>query len=102
MKHPLPADKKGIEIRPGDVLKVFHFVGARNKQHYMYKVVHQIDGYLYAAHAHTIYLEGLSLKNSFALPRDGGRLDDFEIVEGFNGCHFEERVKRKTEGSDNE
>ena len=30
-------DQTGREIKPGDVLKVFHFVGARRKRHYMYK-----------------------------------------------------------------
>jgi hypothetical protein len=30
-------DKAGIPIEPGDVLKVFHFIGARGKRHYMYK-----------------------------------------------------------------
>ena len=30
-------DEKGREIRPGDVLKIFHFVGARRKRHYRYE-----------------------------------------------------------------
>lgn len=30
-------DKHGIPIERGDIVKVFHFVGARNKRHYMYK-----------------------------------------------------------------
>lgn len=32
-------DAHGIEIREFDVLKVFHFIGARRKVHYMYKWV---------------------------------------------------------------
>jgi len=32
-------DKKGHEIEEGDVIKVFHFIGARKKKHYMYKVI---------------------------------------------------------------
>ncbi len=30
-------DRKGNEISEFDVVKVFHFTGARRKQHYMYK-----------------------------------------------------------------
>lgn len=30
-------DKTGREICVGDVVKVFHFIGARSKRHYMYK-----------------------------------------------------------------
>lgn len=30
-------DKHGIPIERGDIVKVFHFVGARRKRHYMYK-----------------------------------------------------------------
>jgi hypothetical protein len=36
-------DERGREIEPGDVLKVFHFTGARRKRHYMYK---QAVGYV--------------------------------------------------------
>src|SRR6185437_12555244 len=32
-------DEKGHEIHPFSVLKVFHFIGARRKRHYMYKWV---------------------------------------------------------------
>lgn len=30
-------DKHNREIQEFDLLKVFHFIGARNKKHYMYK-----------------------------------------------------------------
>lgn len=30
-------DKRGIPIERGDIVKVFHFIGARRKKHYMYK-----------------------------------------------------------------
>lgn len=30
-------DERGRQIMEGDVLKVFHFTGARRKRHYMYK-----------------------------------------------------------------
>lgn len=30
-------DKTGRHIEPGDVLKVFHFIGARGKRHFLYQ-----------------------------------------------------------------
>lgn len=36
-------DKHGQAIREFDVLKVFHFTGARRKRHYMYKWVRKND-----------------------------------------------------------
>ena len=36
-------DKNGKPINEFDVLKVFHFVGARRKKHYMYKWVQRDD-----------------------------------------------------------
>ncbi|TGQ19273.1 hypothetical protein [Mesorhizobium sp. M00.F.Ca.ET.217.01.1.1] len=30
-------DQRGIPIERGDILKVYHFTGARRKRHYMYK-----------------------------------------------------------------
>jgi hypothetical protein len=43
-------DKFGRRIEPGDVLKVFHFIGARGKHYYMYKLVYEHEGYLRCAH----------------------------------------------------
>ncbi len=36
-------DKAGNQIKEFDVLKVFHFIGARRKRHYMYKLVRRDD-----------------------------------------------------------
>ena len=36
-------DKRGVQICELDVLKVFHFTGARNKKHYVYKWVRRTD-----------------------------------------------------------
>jgi hypothetical protein len=43
-------DKNGIVIEEFDVLKVFHFIGARRKKYYVYKLVILWDGHLYGAH----------------------------------------------------
>lgn len=38
-------DKRGIPIERGDIVKVFHFVGARGKHQFMYKQCLGIDRY---------------------------------------------------------
>ncbi len=47
-------DEKGVEIKEFAVLKVFHFIGARRKKHYMYKWVRIVEDrgkrYFYAQH----------------------------------------------------
>ena len=47
-------DKHGVEIKEFAVLKVFHFIGARKKKHYMYKWVRIVEDmgkrYFYAQH----------------------------------------------------
>jgi len=43
-------DKKGREILDFDVLKVFHFIGARNKKYFMYKQARVVDGFLRIYH----------------------------------------------------
>jgi len=88
-------DKKGIPIRLGDILKVFHFVGARKKRHYMYKMAWEytwttddaINGLqkhsrLMGCHLGTEVVNGVSVENSYVLP--SGKLEDYEIVQGYN------------------
>jgi hypothetical protein len=43
-------DQKGKEIHEFDVLKIFHYIGARRKKCYMYKWVRIIDGTLAGMH----------------------------------------------------
>ena len=35
---PILKDKKGNVIREFDIIKIFHFIGARSKKYYMYKI----------------------------------------------------------------
>lgn len=43
-------DKKGQEIQPYDLLKVFHFIDTKRKKHFMYKWVKELDGRLICLH----------------------------------------------------
>jgi hypothetical protein len=72
-------DKNGVAIEPNDVLKVYHFTGARRKKHYMYKLAVLWKGELYGAHL----TEG-TLKPGYPLWTSGPQLHDHEIVESPN------------------
>lgn len=72
-------DKKGIEIKPFSVIKIFHFVGARRKRHYMYKWVQEREGDLVALHLEDnsgayFHLRILTVDSS-------GRCVDCEVVQ---------------------
>ena len=43
-------DEKGKELKDGQLVRVFHFTGARNKKNYMYKQISKVEKGLYAMH----------------------------------------------------
>lgn len=73
-------DKYGIEIEPGDVLKVFHFVGARRKKHYMYKLAVSWNGKLYGAHL----ISNTPTTPAYPLWTGTENSQDYEIVQSRN------------------
>lgn len=95
-------DKRGIQIECGDVLKVFHFVGARRKRHYMYK---QCVGYKgigpngdvpYMKFSHLNLVTDEDERDSYYLERPDGRvLTDYEIVQSI-ACDHEHRPRTTT------
>ena len=79
-------DKNEREIKPGDVLKVFHFTGARSsKRHYMIKqaVAYDERGYLKISHLEN--WDGSKkdeIGTTYYLERADGRLlADYEIIQ---------------------
>jgi hypothetical protein len=72
-------DKNGIPIEECDILKVFHFIGARKKKYYMYKMAILRDGKLYGAH-----LNSLTLKPNYPLWTKDYDPKDYEIVQSKN------------------
>lgn len=68
-------DKNGIQIEEFDLLKVFHFIGARRKKYYMYKWVKKINDKLVCYHLNgeDKYFHLMALKN-----------DSYEIIQSKN------------------
>jgi len=90
-------DKHGRPIRVGDILKVFHFIGARRKRYFMYKQVVDVmrlgsppKSYLKISH--------LSMDpNEYYTERlDGRHLSDVEIIQSPD-ANFESRPRRALE-----
>lgn len=92
-------DCKGREILPGDTLKVFHFIGARRKRHFMYK-------YVLSVWHHPKWPEGTDAlrishlnpqADSYFVLRKGQQEETYEIVQGYgeDGQPFDTREKRK-------
>ncbi len=92
-------DCKGREILPGDTIKVFHFIGARRKRHFMYKYIEAIERReTWRNGVDALRVSHLNLKGkSYLVLRLGQREEGWEIVQGFgsNGTHFEKRPRRK-------
>lgn len=95
-------DKNQRPIRVGDVLKVFHFVGARRKKHFMYKQVVRtqwLGGYGNKPKVLYFFVSHLNLKENsvqgdggYWLSMHEGMLPDYEIVQG-SSDDFEDREK---------
>jgi len=47
LKDRMYFDELGNEIHEGDLLRVYHFTGARKRAYFMYKVARVIHGYWY-------------------------------------------------------
>lgn len=80
-------DKSGTAIKPGDVLKVFHFVGARRKRHYMYKQAIAYErGRLKVSHLNRLADEPWRLgTNYYTDLADDKARPEYEIVQRQDG-----------------
>ena len=78
-------DKHGVPFAIGDVVKVFHFTGARRKRHYMYKQVvgkrTWPNGYRCWLFSHLNMKPADGAEGGFYISRDGSHFDDYEIVQ---------------------
>jgi hypothetical protein len=89
-------DKRGIPFERGDVVKVYHFTGARRKRHYMYKQCLGVwdkhpDRMLFS---HLNFIDNPSEKDGPYSEAMGDRLlVGYEIVDSL-GCDHEERERK--------
>lgn len=83
---PCLYDTTGREIAVGDILKIFHFTGARRKRHFMYKqVLAEVtlgpNGARYFAISHLT----LGADEPYHEALDARVMVDVEIVQGMDG-----------------
>lgn len=80
-------DKHGREIKPGDVLKVWHFIGRRRKVNYMYKWVLREErlGKNQTPFLRVSHLSTGNVEDGYWLQKDGSKHDEYEIVAGYGG-----------------
>ena len=98
MDEQYTLDVKRRPIMPGDVLKVFHFIGARGKRHYMYQQALEYyslptwDGYrrLKISHLNRMGDEPLTRDHWYCVEAENVRLHGYEIVQSVN-CDHENR-----------
>lgn len=74
-------DKNGREIRRGDIVKVYHSMGARRKRYYMYKQCLGIDRYLPSGTA-VIKFDHLDMGVTPPYDEYGPKLSGYEIIQG--------------------
>jgi len=82
-------DKHGREIKPGDILKVRHFIGRHRKINYMYKWVLREEriGKSQMPFLRVSHLTTGNVEDGYLLQKDGSKLEEYEIVAGFGRGH---------------
>lgn len=90
--EPRLYDKRGIPFERGDIVKVFHFVGANRKRHYMYKQclgsVVVGSKFPYFRFSHLNFIEDwLDSNGPYGQRADGRKLGDYEIVQSLKFDH---------------
>jgi hypothetical protein len=84
-------DQNRREIMVGDVVKVFHFVGARRKRHYMYKhVIGETQTFCGSRVLKFGHLDKTG--DHYLMICDGAKLMGYEVVQAADG-DFEERPR---------
>lgn len=93
-------DAKGIPIHPGDLLRSFHFRGARRKVYYLYHVVtRREDGSLWAVPTSELEPTLRNRGGTYRLTQES-LLRDTIIISGYGPgdiVHFLDRPRVKSE-----
>ena len=86
-------DKHGRAFMIGDILKVFHFTGARKKQYFMYKQIvgfRKLGGSPKVDYFDVSHLD-LSNSENYYIGKYEGILREYEIIQGLDD--MEDRPK---------
>ncbi len=85
-------DKNGRTINPGDVLKVFHFTGARGKRHYLHQqALRYSKGRLLISHLNRVDdQDPWEIGKNYYSVGGNEHLHGYEIVQSVD-AKFEER-----------
>lgn len=85
-------DKNKRPFKRGDIVKVYHFTGARRKRYYMYKQClgvnrYRYDGQDYMFFSHLNFIDTIDIKvkdSPYHERLDGGCLETYEIVQSID------------------
>lgn len=89
-------DKNGVPIYPGDLLKSYHFTGARRKKYWLYHLATIRDGAMWIVNVHNLATTNFILDGGGNLFLTDEWAEKFEIISGYGpkGCvDFEDRPK---------
>lgn len=89
-------DKRGVPVYPGDLLKAYHFTDVKRRKHYIYHVVTERYGRLWATP--TAFLHRTSGGGECLLDYYAGEGFDFEVISGCGPgeiLDFNDRPKAK-------
>lgn len=88
-------DKNNRPIYAGDLLRSFHFTGARRRRLYLYHVAVTVDGGLDAVPA--CHLEPSKIRGGGRCRIDEKMATNFEIIQGINMLPATEEASRLTQ-----
>jgi len=83
-------DKHGRAMKEGDVLKVFHFIGAQRKRYFMYKqivgtrMLGGLNGKPKVPYFDVSHLSMDGGKENYTIGMTEGVLSDYEILQGLD------------------
>jgi hypothetical protein len=104
-------DRRGYPIYPGDIVKTYHFTGARGKKYYLYHMVAETKGQMWLMgmeyqDGRPIFVERCRVEAAGWFDEETGRLEQTEIVQGYGPgdlIDYEARPRRRpTHVSDRE
>lgn len=95
-------DTKGVPIYPGDLIRSYHFTGARNKRFYLYHVVTKGVGGLYGVPTEWLAMNESERRSSggrFRIDQESLDSNESTVIAGFGPrpcLDYTDRPKRKS------